>query len=46
MYFNLYNNIWNTNFLMWYTEDAMFRFVVTKNQVIIKYVKDIDLCIT
>ena len=31
MYFNLYNNIWNTNFPMWYTDDAVFRFVVTKN---------------
>lgn len=26
MYFNLYNNIWNTNFPMWYADDAMFRF--------------------
>jgi len=26
MYFNLYNNIWNTNFPMWYSDDAMFRF--------------------
>ena len=30
MYFNLYNNIWNTNFPMWYSDDAMFRFKVTK----------------
>ena len=29
MYFNLYNNIWNTNFPMWYTDDAMFRFEIT-----------------
>jgi hypothetical protein len=28
MYFNLYNNIWNTNFPMWYDDDAMFRFVL------------------
>ena len=26
MYFNLYNNIWNTNFPMWYSDDAVFRF--------------------
>lgn len=26
LYFNLYNNIWNTNFPMWYSDDAMFRF--------------------
>lgn len=25
-YFNLYNNIWGTNFPMWYGEDARFRF--------------------
>ncbi len=30
MYFNLYNNIWNTNFPMWYKDDAMFRFVIKK----------------
>ena len=30
-YFNLYNNIWNTNFPMWYSDDAMFRFLITKN---------------
>lgn len=30
LYFNLYNNIWNTNFPMWYEDDAMFRFVVSK----------------
>ena len=29
MYFNLYNNIWNTNFPMWYTDDALFRFEIT-----------------
>ena len=28
MYFNLYNNIWNTNFPMWYSDDAMFRFAI------------------
>ncbi len=31
MYFNLYNNIWNTNFPMWYSDDAIFRFkIITK----------------
>lgn len=28
LYFNLYNNIWNTNFPMWYSDDAIFRFNV------------------
>lgn len=28
VYFNLYNNIWGTNFPMWYEEDARFRFVL------------------
>lgn len=28
MYFNLYNNIWNTNFPMWYEDDAVFRFKI------------------
>lgn len=28
-YFNLYNNVWGTNFPMWYDEDARFRFVLT-----------------
>lgn len=26
MHFNLYNNVWGTNFPMWYDEDALFRF--------------------
>jgi hypothetical protein len=30
MYFNLYNNIWNTNFPMWYSDDAIFRFKIQK----------------
>lgn len=30
MYFNLYNNIWNTNFPMWYSGDSMFRFEIKK----------------
>lgn len=29
MYFNLYNNVWGTNFPMWYDEDARFRFVLS-----------------
>lgn len=28
-FFNLYNNIWGTNFPMWYGEDARFRFIIT-----------------
>lgn len=30
MYFNLYNNIWNTNFPMWYEDDSVFRFEIRK----------------
>lgn len=30
LYFNLYNNIWNTNFPMWYDDDAVFRFTIKK----------------
>ena len=29
MHFNLYNNLWCSNFPMWYEEDASFRFAVT-----------------
>lgn len=28
LHFNLWNNIWNTNFPQWYGEDAFFRFTV------------------
>jgi hypothetical protein len=28
MHFNLYNNVWGTNFRMWYGEDARFRFAL------------------
>lgn len=28
LYFNLYNNVWNTNFPLWYADDALFRFVI------------------
>jgi len=31
LHFNLYNNIWNTNFPMWYDDDAIFRFKIQKN---------------
>ena len=27
-HFNLYNNVWGTNFPMWYQDDAQFRFVL------------------
>ncbi len=27
-YFNLHNNLWGTNFPMWYEDDARFRFVI------------------
>lgn len=30
LYFNLCNNIWNTNFSIWYTDDMRFRFVLKK----------------
>lgn len=30
MYFNLYNNIWNTNHPLWYEEDSVFRFEIKK----------------
>jgi hypothetical protein len=26
---NLYNNVWGTNFPMWFEEDALFRFTVS-----------------
>jgi hypothetical protein len=29
MHFNLYNNVWGTNFRMWYDEDARFRFALS-----------------
>jgi hypothetical protein len=29
MHFNLYNNIWGTNFPMWFEDDARFRFVIS-----------------
>lgn len=30
MHFNLYNNVWGTNFRMWFGEAARFRFVMQK----------------
>ncbi len=30
LYFNLYNNIWNTNFPMWFDKNAVFRFEIEK----------------
>lgn len=33
MYINLYNNIWNTNFPMWYSDDSLFRFNLTKRNM-------------
>lgn len=30
LYFNLYNNIWNTNFPFWYSDDAVFRFRIKR----------------
>jgi hypothetical protein len=29
MHFNLYNNVWGTNFTMWFDDDALFRFVIS-----------------
>jgi hypothetical protein len=26
VHFNLFNNVWGTNYIMWYAEDASFRF--------------------
>ena len=31
MHFNLFNNIWNTNFVAWYDDDAAFRFEIIFN---------------
>lgn len=30
MYFNLYNNIWNTNFPFWYSDDTRYVFKINK----------------
>lgn len=32
MYFNLYNNIWNTNFPQWYGDDTRFRFIIKQKK--------------
>jgi len=28
MHFNLHNNLWGTNFPMWFEEDCRFRFIL------------------
>lgn len=30
LYFNLYNNKWNTNFPLWFSDDSKFRFKITE----------------
>ena len=30
LYFNLYNNIWNTNFPLWYSDDTRYRFIIKR----------------
>ncbi len=30
LYFNLYNNKWNTNFPLWFSDDSRFRFKITR----------------
>lgn len=32
LHFNLYNNVWNTNFPMWFWDDARFRFVIHRKK--------------
>jgi hypothetical protein len=32
MHFNLYNNVWGTNFPLWYEDDARFRFILRPNR--------------
>ena len=32
LYFNLYNNVWNTNFPLWYGEDSKFRFIIRERK--------------
>ena len=36
LYFNLYNNIWNTNFPMWYNENTKYRFNFIKRKTSLK----------
>ena len=31
IHFNLYNNMWHTNFPMWYGENARYRFILKVN---------------
>lgn len=32
LHFNLYNNVWNTNFPMWFSDDARFRFIIRQEE--------------
>ncbi len=32
MYFNLYNNIWSTNFPLWYTDPTKYEFEISENR--------------
>ena len=32
LWFNLYNNIWNTNFPLWFEDDMRFRFRIQKRE--------------
>ncbi|MEI6425673.1 MAG: hypothetical protein WCP55_25895, partial [Lentisphaerota bacterium] len=32
LHFNLYNNVWGTNFPMWFNDDMTFRFVIRRKQ--------------
>jgi hypothetical protein len=34
MHFNLYNNVWGTNFPMWYDENARFRFELSVKNIV------------
>ncbi len=31
LYFNLYNNVWNTNFPLWYSDDTRYRFIIKRS---------------
>ncbi len=32
LHFNLYNNVWGTNFPMWFNDDMTFRFIIRRKQ--------------
>lgn len=40
LYFNLYNNVWSTNFPLWYGEDALFRFVIDNRQPAVEKIRN------